>query len=97
MSKVDSSDYYFFSSPSVGPAAKVFVGGYGKAYFSKFIQIEDCQREDRYGGEKTEGPGKKAVLCREEDFSASGSKTRSGRRILGICTFPWCRRTGILD
>jgi hypothetical protein len=50
---VDQSDYYHFLSTSVGAASKVFVGGYGKAYFSKFIQIEDCQREGRHGGEKT--------------------------------------------
>jgi hypothetical protein len=53
MSKVYLSDNNDFSTPSVGAAAKAFVGGYGKPYFSKFIQIEECQIENHHRGEKT--------------------------------------------
>jgi hypothetical protein len=42
---VNLFDYKLFSFPSLGAAAKAFVGGYGKANLSKLFQIENCQIE----------------------------------------------------
>jgi len=55
---VDLSDYNLLAPPSSGAAAKAFVGGYGKAYLSELVQMENYQNkdhefEDEFRGEET--------------------------------------------